>query len=49
MKRQGMTTEAKAFAEAADATKKKLLATGLFARGSGEEQEYDSLVGLLYR
>jgi hypothetical protein len=44
-----MAAEAKGFREAADATKRKLLATGLFAQGSGEEQEYDSLVGFLYR
>lgn len=49
MERQGMTAEAKAFGDAAEATKKKLLATGLFAQGSGEEQDYDGLVGLLYR
>ncbi len=42
-------TEAKAFSEAATDTKKKLIATGLFAQGEGEEQEYDGLVGLLYR
>ena len=49
MERQGMAAEAKAFGKAADATKRKLLSTGLFAKGSGDEQEYDCLVGLLYR
>ena len=49
MGRQGMTAEAKAFCEAAEKTKENLLAKGLFAKGEGEEQEYDSLVGLLYR
>jgi ATP/maltotriose-dependent transcriptional regulator MalT len=50
MERQGMVAEAKAFSEAASATKEKLLATGLFATASGDEElEYDSLVGLLYR
>lgn len=49
MERQGTISEAKAFSDAAEATKKKLLATGLFARGSGDEQGYDGLVGLLYR
>jgi tetratricopeptide (TPR) repeat protein len=50
MERRGMAAEAKAFNKAAEATKKKLLATGLFAQVSGEEElEYDSLVGLLYR
>jgi tetratricopeptide (TPR) repeat protein len=49
MERQGMAAEAIAFRDAADATKRELLATGLFAQGSGEDQEYDSLVGLLYR
>jgi tetratricopeptide (TPR) repeat protein len=49
MERQKMAAEAKAYREAAEATKKTLLATGLYARGVGEEQEYDSLIGLLYR
>lgn len=49
MERQKITAQAKAYREAAEATKKALLATGLYARGVGEEQEYDSLVGLLYR
>ncbi|PVH79565.1 hypothetical protein DL98DRAFT_572409 [Cadophora sp. DSE1049] len=48
MERQGMTAESKAFGDAAEATKKKLLATGLYAKGAEEEQEeqdYDALVG----
>ncbi|KAH8587394.1 hypothetical protein B0O99DRAFT_526932, partial [Bisporella sp. PMI_857] len=49
MERQGMTAEAKAYSEAAEKTKTTLLAKGLFAKGEGEEQEYDSLVGMLYR
>ncbi len=49
MNRLGMTAEGKAFGESANATKVKLLATGCYAHGCNEEQEYDSLVGLLYR
>jgi hypothetical protein len=49
MGRQGMAAEAKAYREVAEKIKESLLAKGLFARGEGEEQEYDSLVGLLYR
>lgn len=49
MERQGMTVELKAYREAAEKTKTTLLAKGLFAKGEGEEQEYDSLVGMLYR
>ncbi len=49
MARQKMTAEAKALGDAAEATKQKLLATGLYAQGFGEDQEYDGLVGLLYR
>lgn len=49
MEREGREAEAKAYRDAAEKTKKELFATGLYAQGSGEEQEYDSLVGLLYR
>ncbi|KAJ5803463.1 uncharacterized protein N7503_005913 [Penicillium pulvis] len=49
MEREGREAEAKAYREAAEKSKIELLATGLFAQGSGEEQNYDSLIGLLYR
>ncbi|KUJ20454.1 uncharacterized protein LY89DRAFT_771365 [Mollisia scopiformis] len=49
MEHQGTAAEAEAFKHAADATKRELLATNLFAQGSWKDQEYDSLVGLLYR
>lgn len=49
MEREGMETEAQDYREDAEKTKKELFATGLYAQGSGEEEEYDSLVGLLYR
>jgi ATP/maltotriose-dependent transcriptional regulator MalT len=49
MSRQGMDVEAEAFRAAAEETKKTLFATGLYPQGEGEDREYDSLVGLLYR
>lgn len=49
MERQNMHEEAEAFRNHAEETKTALLATGLYPNGEGEEQEYDSLVGLLYR
>ena len=48
MERDGNEVEAKAYREAAEKTKKELLDTGLYAQGSGEEEEYDSLIELLY-
>ena len=45
----GMDVEAEAFRAAAEETKKALFMTGLYPQGEGEDREYDSLVGLLYR
>jgi hypothetical protein len=45
----GRPLHAEAFKKAAGDTKNKLLATGRYPMGEGEEREYDSLVGLLFR